>query len=121
MLKIALVAAAIALTACDAAVAQAPPMDMSWAIQSQMRNQRAGDAAARRAFKRSYRMLRRARAAGHPYNGTLVLGNHPNTFGDGGYGARSKIHSQALYDHDMRATRGCTRHVNSHGRIWYAC
>ena len=42
MLKTALFAAAISLSA-TAALAQAAPMDMSWAIQSQMRNQMVGD------------------------------------------------------------------------------
>ncbi len=124
MFKTAIAAAALATTLiAGAASAQsyAPPMDMSWAIQSQMRNQQMGDYMAHQAGMRAYHMLRRARAAGHPFNGTLVLGNHPNTFGDGGYGARSNAHHRALQDYSYRAIQGCTRYFNGRYVRGYAC
>ena len=122
MIRITLAAALASLVLCDTAAAQAPPMDMSWAIQSQIQNQRTGDRMARQAGRKAYRMLKRARARGHPYNGTLVLGNHPNSFGDGGYAARSNATHRALTDHDLRATRGCTRlHRDKRGNTWYSC
>ena len=52
LLAAAAVAASLASTAASAQYA--PPMDMSWAIQSQMRNQAMGDAMARRAYINAY-------------------------------------------------------------------
>jgi hypothetical protein len=125
MIKTVLTATVLAASlVAGAASAQsyAPPMDMSWAIQSQMRNQMVGDQMARAAGMRAYRMLRAARRAGHPYNGTLVLGNHPNTFGDGGYGARSNAQHRALTDYSLRAIQGCTRfYYDQYGNRLYAC
>ncbi|MBS0296779.1 MAG: hypothetical protein JSR45_10735 [Proteobacteria bacterium] len=123
MIKTVLTATVLAASlVAGAASAQGyPPMDMSWAIQSQMRNQMVGDQMARAAGMRAYRMLRAARRAGHPYNGTLVLGNHPNTFGDGGYAARSNAQHRALTDYSLRAIQGCTRyHYDAYSRL-YVC
>jgi hypothetical protein len=100
----------------------APPMDMSWAIQSQLASQAAGDAAVRNAYNSAYAMLAQARADGHPVEGQLVLGNHPNTFGDGGYAERSARTTRAIEDHTLRATRGCERqYEDSQGNRWYTC
>jgi len=99
-----------------------PPMDMSWAIQSQLANQANGDAAVRNAFNSAYAMLAQARADGHPVEGQLVLGNNPNTFGDGGYADRSNRTGRAIEDHTLRATQGCDRVIeNSRGDRWYSC
>jgi hypothetical protein len=125
MFKTLITAAALASSlVAGAASAQsyAPPMDMSWAIRSQMNNQVMGDRMARQAGMRAYRMLRAARRAGHPFNGTLVLGNNPNTFGDGGYAARSNAQHRALADYGLRAVRGCNRfHQDQYGNRWYSC
>ena len=105
-----------------AGLQDAPPMDMSWAIQSQMINQANGDAAVRNAFNSAYAMLSQARANGHPVEGQLVLGNNPNTFGDGGYADRSNRTTRAIEDNTLRATQGCDRVMeNSRGDRWYSC
>ena len=105
-----------------ASMSDAPPMDMSWAIRSQMANQAAGDTAVRNAFNSAYAMLARARADGHPVNGLLVPGNHPNDFTDGGWADRSNRTTRAIEDHTLRATQGCERlYEDSQGDRWYGC
>ncbi len=122
MFKTALFAAAAAAVTlgAGAASAQYAPMDMSWAIQSQMRNQQMGDMMAYQAAMRAYAALARARAEGHPFNGTFVLGNNPNTFGDGGYAARSARQGRTAYDYDQRAVRGNCLYQNAYGQQFYA-
>ena len=105
-----------------ASMSDAPPMDMSWAMRSQMANQAAGDAAVRNAFNSAYAMLARARADGHPVDGLLVSGNHPNDFTDGGWTDRSNRTTRAIEDHTLRATQGCTRlYEDAQGDRWYGC
>jgi hypothetical protein len=122
MFKTTIAAAAVAaatLTA-GAASAQYAPMDMSAMVAAQVRNQQMGDYMAYMAGMRAYQMLAQARAAGRPFNGTLVLGNNPNTFGDGGYAARARIQSRSAYDYDQRAVRGNCLYQNAYGQPFYA-
>jgi hypothetical protein len=124
MLKIVLAAATLAATLVAGAVsAQSyPPMDMSWAIRSQMQNQQTGDAMVRAYQAQIYAALKRARAQGHPYNGVIMARNNPNTFGDGGYAARSQTQYNAVNGWDLQAVRGCTRlHRDQYGNTWYGC
>jgi hypothetical protein len=101
---------------------QGPPMDMSWAIRSQMANQVNGDAAVHNAFNSAYAMLAQARADGHPVEGQLVLGNNPNTYDPGDAAERADRTGRAIEDHTLRATRGCERLLeNARGDRWYSC
>ena len=121
-----LIAATVAASALIASAASAqsyaPPMDMSWAIRSQMQNQAVGNAMVRRYQAQIYAMLAKARREGHPYNGVIMARNNPNTFGDGGYAARSAQQSRTAQDYDYRAVRGCTRLVqDAYGNRYYTC
>jgi hypothetical protein len=112
--------------------AQAPPMDMSWAIRSQMQYQARGDAAARAAAMTYYRYMQQLRAAGYtgPSLPTGVTNeslrasiNAANRAGQAYNEAQfnnSQRKSNTAYDYDMRAIRGCTRYVDQYGRVGYA-
>ena len=127
----------VALVLCIAAIcpslghAQAPPMDMSWAIRAQAQYQAHGDAAARNAAMTYYRYMQQLRAAG--YTGpSLPTGVTPeslqrsiNAANQAGqaYNAAQFANSQRRYntavDYDMRAIRGCTRYINQWGQVAY--
>ncbi len=122
MIKTVLATAIVAATlVAGAASAQAyPPMDMSWAIRSQAQNYATGQAMVRRYQAQIYRALAKARREGHPFNGVIMARNNPNTFGDGGYGARSQAQYNAVNGWDLQAVRGCDRH-DAYGHTWYVC
>ena len=132
MLKTALFAAAISLSA-TAALAQAAPMDMSWAIQSQMRNQMMGDQMAHATAMAYYNYMLRLRSMGYtgPSLATGItaqsLENSINAANAAtqGYIAGSQVNSArtsaAVGDYDMRAVRGCYYAQDYYGRVGYVC
>jgi hypothetical protein len=132
MLKTMLAAAAL-VAAAGAATAQAPPMDMSWAMQSQMRNQAMGDAAARNAAMAYYNYMRRLRARGYrgPSLATGVTSDSLRRSVQGANDAsQAYIHGAqinsgrtgaAIHDHDMRAVRGCYYGRDWRGNLAYVC
>jgi hypothetical protein len=110
----------LATVAPTAVLAQASPMDMSWAIQSQIqidpRRQEAGDAAAMNYF----RYMQRLRSIGHA-GPSLPSGVTPLSLPDSNDAANqagmahnreemliSKRPHNAIRDYDLRAIRGCT-------------
>lgn len=114
--------------------AQAPPMDMSWALRAQAQYQAQGDARARAAAMQYYQYMQQLRAAG--YTGpSLPTGVTPeslqrsiNAANRAGqeYNAAQFANAQRRYntavDYDMRAIRGCTKYVNQWGQIvWAGC
>lgn len=110
----------------------APPMDMSWGIRAQMQYQVQGDAAARAAAMAYYRYMQQLRAAGYtgPSLPTGVTNeslrasiNAANQAGQAYNQSQfnnSQRRSNAVYDYDMRAIRGCTKYIDQYGRIAYA-
>jgi hypothetical protein len=112
--------------------AQAAPMDMSWAIRSQMNAYNQGQAAANAAATQYLRYMQQLRAAGYtgPSLPTGVTNeslraniNAANQAGQAYNQAQfynSQRRSNAVYDYDMRAVRGCTRYVDQYGRVGYA-
>jgi hypothetical protein len=134
-LKIASVVAlciSCAVLAPSAAIAQNPPMDMSWAIRSQMNAYNVGQANANAAAMQYYRYMQQLRAAGYtgPSLPTGVTNeslrasiNAANQAGQAYNQAQfnnSQRRSNAVYDYDMRAVRGCTRYIDQYGRVGYA-
>lgn len=134
-IKIARIAALvlrIALLASSPAHAQNPPMDMSWAIQSQMNAFNQGQARANAAAMQYYQYMQRLRAAGYtgPSLPTGVTNeslrasiNAANQAGQAYNQAQfnnSQRRSNAANDYDMRAIRGCTPYVDQYGRVFYA-
>ena len=132
MLKAILLVGALILTS-GAAVAQAPPMDMSWGMQSQVQNQMIGDAAARNAAMAYYNTMRRLRAQGYrgPSLSTGVTNESLRRSINGanqasqayihGAQANSARTSAAVYDNGMRATRGCYYGRDAWGNVGYVC
>jgi hypothetical protein len=124
---------AIALTlgfiAPAAVLAQAPPMDMSWAIRSQQRNWDIGQAAANNTAMAYYRTMQRLRAMGYtgPSLPTGVtpesLRNSINAANQAGidYNHAQMLNSQrrsnAAADYDLRAIRGCTYAFDQYQRL----
>ena len=116
----------------SAVEAQAPPMNMSWAIQSQMNAYNQGEARARAAAMQYYQYMQQLRAAGYtgPSLPTGVTNeslrasiNAANQAGQAYNRAQfdnSQRRSNTAYDYDMRAIRGCTRYVDQYGRVAYA-
>ena len=115
------------------AQAQNPPMDMSWAIQSQMNAYNQGQARANAAAMQYYQYMQQLRAAGYtgPSLPTGVTNeslrasiNAANQAGQAYNRAQfdnSQRRSNATYDYSMRAIRGCTGpHVDQYGRVFYA-
>jgi len=134
-LKIASVVAlciSCAVLAPSAAIAQNPPMDMSWAIRSQMNAYNVGQANANAAAMQYYQYMQRLRAAGYtgPSLPTGVTNeslrasiNAANQAGQAYNRAQfenSQRRSNTAYDYDMRAIRGCTPYVDQYGRVFYA-
>ena len=115
------------------AQAQNPPMDMSWAIRSQMNAYNQGQANANAAAMQYYRYIQQLRAAGYtgPSLPTGVTNeslrasiNAANQAGQAYNRAQfdnSQRRSNATYDYSMRAIRGCTGpYVDQYGRVFYA-
>ena len=133
-LKRAVVTLSLGLSAAIPSVvlAQAPPMDMSWAMRSQMQNWARGQAAANATAMSYLRTMQQLRAMG--YTGpSLPTGVTPqslrNSIEDANqagmsYNRAQMLNSQrrsnAVGDYDMRAIRGCTPWRDQYGR-WYAC
>ena len=131
--RLAAYSAAFAILAPSVAHAQYAPMDMSWAMQSQMNNWYAGQAAANAAAMQYLRHMQQLRARG--YRGpSLPTGVTNQSLRDSINGANqagmdynraqsdnSRRRSAAAYDYDMRAIRGCDRAVDQYGRVGYAC
>ena len=132
MLKTTLIAAAFAAVS-TSVLAQAPPMDMSWAMQSQMQNQAMGDAAARNAAMAYYNHMRRLRAQGYrgPSLPTGVTNESLRNSINGanqasqayirGSQANSARTGAAIYDNGMRGTRGCYYARDYWGAVGYVC
>jgi hypothetical protein len=117
----------------SAVEAQAPPMDMSWAIRSQMQNQAQGDAAARAAAMTYYRYMQQLRAAGYTgpslptgvtnesLRASINAANQAGQAYNRAQFANSQRKSNTAYDYDMRAVRGCSGpFVDQYGRVFYA-
>ena len=115
------------------AQAQNPPMDMSWAIRSQMNAYNQGQANANAAAMQYYQYMQQLRAAGYtgPSLPTGVTNeslrasiNAANQAGQAYNRAQfdnSQRRSNTAYDYDMRAIRGCAGpYVNQYGRVFYA-
>jgi hypothetical protein len=112
--------------------AQAAPMDMSWAMRSQMNLYNRGQAVANATAMQYLRYMQQLRAAGYtgPSLPTGVTNeslrasiNAANQAGQAYNRAQfynSQRRSNAVYDYDMRAIRGCTRYVDQYGRVGYA-
>jgi hypothetical protein len=121
-----------AVLASSAAHGQAPPMDMSWGIQSQINAYNRGQAAANSATMQYMRYMQQLRAAGYtgPSLPTGVTNeslrasiNAANQAGQAYNRAQfdnSQRRSNAVYDYNMRAIRGCTPYVDQYGRVNYA-
>ena len=133
--KIASIAAlslGFAVLAPSAAHAQPAPMNMSWAIQSQMNLYNQGQAAANATAMQYLRYMQQLRAAGYtgPSLPTGVTNeslrasiNAANQAGQAYNRAQfdnSQRRSNAVYDYGMRAIRGCTPYVDQFGRVYYA-
>jgi hypothetical protein len=122
----------LSMLALSAAHAQNPPMNMSWAIQSQMNAYNIGQANANAAAMQYYQYMQRLRAAGYtgPSLPTGVTNeslrasiNAANQAGQAYNRAQfdnSQRRSNAVYDYGMRAIRGCTPYVDQYGRVNYA-
>ena len=122
----------VAVLASSAAHAQNPPMDMSWAMRSQMNAWNQGQAAANATAMQYLRYMQQLRAAGYtgPSLPTGVTNeslrasiNAANQAGQAYNRAQfnnSQRRSNAVNDYDMRAVRGCTPYVDQYGRVFYA-
>jgi|SRR5215471_9375555 len=129
LLKIFAATLTIGLVAPAAVLAQAPPMDMSWAIRSQQRNWAMGQAAANATAMSYYRTMQQLRAMGYtgPSLPTGVtpesLRNSINAANQAGidYNHAQMLNSQrrsnAAADYDLRAIRGCSYAVDQYGRL----
>ena len=132
MLKQSLIAAVLTL-ASSGAFAQGPPMDMSWAMRSQMQNQMVGNQMANQAAMQYYNYMRQLRAQG--YTGpSLPTGVTPQSLNDSINGANrssqnyirdqqinSARRSAAIRDNGLRGTRGCTYGADRYGSPVYLC
>ena len=130
--RIVALALGVAMLASSAAHAQHPPMDMPWAVRSQMNLYNQGQAAANAAAMQYLRDMRQLRAAGYtgPSLPTGVTNeslrasiNAANQAGQAYNQAQfnnSQRRSNAANDYDMRAIRGCTPYVDQYGRVFYA-
>jgi hypothetical protein len=117
---------------CIAQAQMAPPMDMSWGIRAQMQYQAQGDDAARAAAMTYYRYMQQLRAAGYTgpslptgvtnesLRASINAANQAAQSYNNAQFNNSQRRSNAAYDYDMRAIRGCTKYVDQYGRIGYA-
>jgi hypothetical protein len=121
-----------ALTSTKAA-AQAPPMDMSWGIRSQIQAQQQGDAMARATAMAYYRYMLQLRRMG--YTGpSLPTGVTPETLRNSmqrlqqsmdayhaSSAANSNRTSNAIANWDYRVLRGCQLVVDAYGNQKMVC
>jgi len=127
-------AAVTAVVVSNPAAAQAPPMNMSWAFNSQAQLQARGDAFARTMAMQYYNYMRQLRASG--YTGpSLATGFNAQTLQQSGQALNAatqayiqgstvnrNITSNAIGDYDMRAIRGCTKYyTGAQGAGYYGC
>lgn len=124
---------AVMTLASSGAFAQGPPMDMSWAMRSQMQNQAMGNQMANQAAMQYYNYMRQLRAQG--YTGpSLPTGITPQSLNDSVNGANragqsyirdqqlnSARRSAAIRDNGLRGTRGCTYGRDRYGNAAYLC
>jgi hypothetical protein len=115
----------VAVLAPTAACAQNPPMDMSWAIRSQMNAYNQGQANANAAAMQYMRYMQQLRAAGYTGpslprasptspSATLMPPTRParRTTGPS---STTRSRRNATHDYSMRAIRGCTPYVDHTG------
>ncbi len=133
MIKSAVTGLVLSAILASGAHAQNAPMDMSWAIRSQLRNQQIGDATARYWGMQYYNYMQRLRQLG--YTGpSLPTGITPESLqrsiaaandATQRYIRSGQINSErrsfAVQDWDMRAIRGCSWGVNNWGQWGYIC
>jgi hypothetical protein len=113
-------------------LAQAPPMDMSWALQSQMNLWNQGNAAAMAAGQACYNALLQLRMRG--YTGPADCGANQQTLQNSinrlnqaqqAYIQNGMINSwrthQAINNWDMRAVRGCWTAWNAYHQLVWVC
>jgi hypothetical protein len=118
---------------CIAQAQMAPPMDMSWGIRAQMQYQAQGDAAARAAAMTYYRYMQQLRAAGYTgpslptgvtnesLRASINAANQAAQSYNNAQFNNSQRRSNAAYDYDMRAIRGCQYGYDQYGRYGYIC
>jgi hypothetical protein len=121
------------LFACGAAQAQYAPMDMSWAMQSQMQAWNQGQAAANAAAMQYLRHMQQLRAAGYtgPSLPTGVTNESLRASINGANQAtQDYIHAQsrnsdrrsaAVDNYSWQAIRGCRPALDAYGRWGYVC
>jgi hypothetical protein len=132
LLTLVFVLGLVAALSSTKAAAQAPPMNMSWGIQSQMTLQARGNYTARATAMAYYNYMRRLRARG--YTGpSLPTGVTPDTLRastqrlqksmdayHASSTANSNATSNAVANWDYRAIRGCSTYVDAYGQTrWY--
>jgi len=113
--------------------AQMPPMDMSWAIRSQMQMQAYGDYTARATAMAYYNYMQQLRAAGYTgpslptgvtnesLRASINAANQAGQSYNAAQLANSQRRSNATYDYGMRAIRGCRYGYDQYGRYGYIC
>jgi hypothetical protein len=121
-----------AVLAPSIALAQAPPMDMSWAIRSQTYAYNRGEAAAQSAALQYMRYMQALRAAGYTgpslptgvtnesLRASINAANQAGQAYNQAQFANAQRRYNTAYDYDMRAIRGCTRYIDQYGRVGYA-
>jgi hypothetical protein len=133
--KIARIAALVlrfVVFASSAAHAQNPPMDMSWAIRSQVNAYNQGQARANAAAMQYYQYMQQLRAAGYTgpslptgvtnesLRASINAANQASQAYNRAQFDNSQRRSNAVYDYGMRAIRGCTPYADQSGRVFYA-
>jgi len=113
--------------------AQPAPMDMSWAIRSQMQLQARGDYTARATAMAYYNYMQQLRAAGYTgpslptgvtnesLRASINAANQAGQSYNAAQLANSQRRSNATYDYSMRAIRGCWYGYDRYGRYGYVC
>ena len=123
----------VALTSRPASAQMMPNMDMSWAMQSQMRLQQRGDAVAANTARAYYLYMQNLRRRGYrgPSLPTGVTNeslrrsiegaqNSANALIQSGM-VNSNRRSNAVGNWDLRALRGCQQVVNVYGHTTLVC
>ena len=133
LLSVFMLACGITVITSTPSAAQAPPMDMSWGINAQMRYQAYGDAYARGLAQYYYNYMQMLRARGYtgpslpiPFNSSTIVQSNQAANAAAGVLIRSGMinsdrRSNAVGDWDMRALRGCQVYVNQWGGRYYGC
>ena len=123
----------MAVLAPSNAAAQAPPMDMSWAIRQQMTLQAQGDAYARATAMAYYNYMAQLRRAGYtgPSLPTGVTADTLRAANERLQNTMDRYHqssannsnrrSNAVADWNYRAIRGCQLVTDGRGYRYYVC